>query len=113
VTSAVPVPATSTARKPFIGRTRVNAERAAFVVGAAEGIRRRVGVRAWPMLRRGEADLAARVGRALGAERYDRAYAAGARLSQQEAVATVRRTTWPAGRGGTAGHHRMRCPAET
>ncbi|HEV8175757.1 MAG TPA: hypothetical protein VGP91_19120, partial [Actinoplanes sp.] len=67
------------------------AERAALVVGAADGIRRRVGMRAWPMLRRGEADLAARVRQALSADRYDRAYAAGALLSQQEAVATVRR----------------------
>jgi hypothetical protein len=43
--------------------------------------------------RQGEADLAARVRRALGADRYDRVYAAGALLSQQEAVATIRR--WP------------------
>jgi predicted ATPase len=67
------------------------AERAALVVGAADGVRRRVGMRAWPMLRRGEADLATRVRQALSADRYDRAYAAGALLSQQEAVATVGR----------------------
>jgi hypothetical protein len=67
------------------------AERAALVVGAADGVRRRVDMRAWPMLRRGEADLATRVRQALSADRYDRAYAAGALLSQQEAVATVGR----------------------
>jgi hypothetical protein len=70
--------------------TQGEAERAALVVGAANGLRRRVGVRAWPMLRQGEADLAARVRVALGADRYNRAFAAGALLSQQEAVATVR-----------------------
>ncbi len=31
-------------------------ERAALVAGAAEGLRRRAGLRAWPMLRQGEAD---------------------------------------------------------
>jgi Epoxide hydrolase N terminus len=34
-----------------------NPERAALLAGAAEGLRRRVGLPAWPMLRRGEAEL--------------------------------------------------------
>jgi hypothetical protein len=38
----------------------------------------------------GEADLATRARQTLGTQRYDRAYAAGALLSQREAVATVR-----------------------
>jgi predicted ATPase len=64
-------------------------ERAALLAGAVEGLRRRVGLTAWPLLRRDEAELVARVRAALG-DRFDEAYAAGSRLSQQEAVAAVR-----------------------
>ena len=63
---------------------------AAMLAGAAEGLRRRVGLRAWPLLRREEAELIAQVRQALGADRFDRLYAAGSQLSQQEAVAAVR-----------------------
>jgi tetratricopeptide (TPR) repeat protein len=62
--------------------------RAALLVGAADGLRRRVGLRAWPLLRREEKDLAAQVRQALG-QRFDEPYVAGSRLSQQEAVAAV------------------------
>jgi hypothetical protein len=72
--------------------TEGDAERAALLVGAAGGMRRRVDIGAWPMLRQAEADLVARARGRLGGDRYDRAYAAGAALSQQDAVATVR--TW-------------------
>jgi predicted ATPase len=65
-------------------------ERAALVVGAAEGLRRRVGLRAWPLRRRGEAELVAQIRQALGADRFDQVFAAGARLTQREAVAAVR-----------------------
>ena len=65
-------------------------QRAALLAGAAEGLRRRVGLRAWPLLRRDEAELVAQVRQALGADQFDRPYAAGSRLSQQEAVAAVR-----------------------
>ena len=41
-------------------------ERAALVAGAAEGLRRRAGLRAWPILRQGEAKLVAQVRQALG-----------------------------------------------
>jgi predicted ATPase len=64
-------------------------EQAALLAGAAEGLRRRVGVQAWPMLRPGEAELVAQVRQALGADRFEQAFAAGARLNQQQAVATV------------------------
>ena len=67
-----------------------DAERAALLVGAAEGLRRRVGLRAWPMLRRGGAELGAEIREALGADRFDRAFAAGARLNQRQAVAAIR-----------------------
>jgi predicted ATPase len=64
-------------------------ERAARLVGAAEGLRRRVGLRAWPMLRRGEGELVGQVRQALGTDRFETVFAAGARLSQREAVAAV------------------------
>jgi hypothetical protein len=67
-----------------------DAERAALLAGAAEGLRRRVGRRAWPSLRRGEAEVVAQVRQALGADRFDEAFAAGARLNLGEAVAAVR-----------------------
>jgi predicted ATPase len=63
--------------------------RAALLLGAAEGLRARVGLRAWPLLRRDEAELAAQVRQALG-DRFDEPYAAGSRLSQQQALAAVR-----------------------
>jgi predicted ATPase len=66
-----------------------DAERAALLAGAAEGLRRRVGLRAWPTHRREEAALVAQVRQALGADRFDQAFAAGARLSQREAVAAA------------------------
>jgi predicted ATPase/class 3 adenylate cyclase len=65
-------------------------ERAALVAGAAEGLRRRAGLRTWPILRQGEADLVAQARQALGAGRFDQVFATGARLSQREAVAAVR-----------------------
>jgi hypothetical protein len=67
-----------------------DAEQAATLAGAAEGLRQRVGLRTWPLLRREEADLVAQVRQALGADRFGQVYAAGSRLSQQEAVAAVR-----------------------
>ena len=65
-------------------------QRAALLAGAVDGLRRRVGLRAWPLLRRDEAELVAQVRQALGVDRFDRAYAAGGRLSQHQAVAAVR-----------------------
>jgi predicted ATPase len=65
-------------------------ERAARLAGAAEGLRQRGGLPAWPMLRRREAELVAQIRQALDAHRFDQAFAAGGRLSQREAVAAVR-----------------------
>ena len=65
-------------------------ERAALLAGAAEGLRRRAGISAWPMLRRGEAELAARVRDALGAERFEQLFETGSQLKQHEALAAVR-----------------------
>jgi len=65
-------------------------ERAALAAGAADGLRRRAGLRAWPVLRRGEDELTDRIRQALGADRFDQVLASGARLSQREAAAAVR-----------------------
>jgi hypothetical protein len=64
-------------------------EWAALLAGAAEGLRRRAGIRAWPMLRQGEAELVAQARQALGADRFGQVFATGARLNQQEAVAAA------------------------
>jgi predicted ATPase len=65
-------------------------ERAAQLEGAAEGLRRRVGLSAWPLLRRLEAEQVAQARQRLGDSRFDQAFAAGSRLTQQQAVALVR-----------------------
>ena len=71
-------------------------ERAALVAGAAEGLRRRAGLRAWPILRQGESDLVAQVRDALGADHFDQVFAIGTRLSQRDAVTAARAGTAPA-----------------
>jgi predicted ATPase len=65
-------------------------ERAALLEGAAEGLRHRVGLPAWPLLRRVEADLVAHVRQRLGAGQFDQAFSAGSALTQREAIAIVR-----------------------
>src|SRR6516225_9631041 len=61
-----------------------NPERAALLQGAAEGLRRRVGLSAWPHLRRVETDLVAKIRRGLGASQYDQAFSTGSRLTQRQ-----------------------------
>jgi predicted ATPase len=85
-TRSVTLCLTAYARLAFV---EGDAQRAALLTGAAEGLRRRVGLRAWPLLRQDEAELVAQVRQALG-DQFDEPYAAGSRLSQQEAVAAVR-----------------------
>jgi len=65
-------------------------ERAALLMGAADGLGRRVGLRTWPTLRGGGAELAAQIGQALGPDRFDQLFAAGARLDQRDAIASAR-----------------------
>jgi hypothetical protein len=72
-----------------------DARRAARLAGAAQGLRRRFGLQAWPMLRRSEADLVAQARRALGGEQFDQAFADGSALSQREAVAAARASPLP------------------
>jgi predicted ATPase len=85
-TRSVTLCLTAFARLAFVAG---DPQRAALLAGAADGLRRRVGLRAWPLLRRDEAELVAQVRQALG-DQFDEPYAAGAKLSQQEAVAAVR-----------------------
>jgi tetratricopeptide (TPR) repeat protein len=65
-------------------------ERAAQLTAAAEGLRERMRLRPWPMLRRGEDELKAQIREALGPERFKEEFAAGAKLNQREAVAVAR-----------------------
>jgi predicted ATPase len=68
-----------------------DARRAAIALGAADGLRRREGLRAWPSMRRGEAELATRVAQAIDPDDFKDAFAAGSELNQLEAVELVRR----------------------
>ena len=65
-------------------------ERAALLAGAAEGLRQRVGLRAWPLQEQGEAQMVGQIRQAVGADRFDREFAAGVRLNRQQAMAAVR-----------------------
>ena len=70
---------------------RGDARRAATALGAADGLRRRAGLLAWPATRRNEAGLITRVAQELGTGDYEEAFAAGAELGHREAVALIRR----------------------
>jgi tetratricopeptide (TPR) repeat protein len=65
-------------------------ERAALLAGAAEGLRQRVGLRAWPLQRQGETQMVGQIRQALGADPFDENLAAGIRLSRPQAIAAVR-----------------------
>jgi tetratricopeptide (TPR) repeat protein len=67
-----------------------DSERAALLAGAAGGLRRRVALQAWPMLRRGEAELIAQIRAALGPDRFSKITAVGSGLSKQQAVEAIR-----------------------
>ena len=69
---------------------RGEGERAALLAGAAEGLRQRVGLRAWPLQQQGEAQMVAQIRQALGADQFDQGFAAGVRLNRQQAIAAVR-----------------------
>jgi hypothetical protein len=67
-----------------------DARRAAMALGAADGLRRRAGLKAWPSTRRREAELVTRVAQAADSWDFKDALAAGAQLSHREAVILVR-----------------------
>src|SRR6185437_15271771 len=64
-------------------------ERAARLEGAAEGLRRRAGLRVWPALRHSEDELVTQVRQTLGGSQFDQAFSAGSRLTQRQAVDIV------------------------
>jgi predicted ATPase len=64
--------------------------RAAMALGAADGLRKRAGLRAWPLTRRSEADLVTRVAQQTDPEIYKDAFAAGSELHPRDALALVR-----------------------
>jgi len=66
-----------------------DARRAATALGAADGLRKRVGLRAWPSMRRGEEELVDRVVHGLDPEAFEHAFADGSKLNRREAVALV------------------------
>jgi predicted ATPase len=67
-----------------------DAQRAAMALGAADGVRQRAGLRAWPLARRSEAELVTSVAQEIDPEVFNDAFAAGSKLNQREAVALVR-----------------------
>jgi tetratricopeptide (TPR) repeat protein len=67
-----------------------DSERAARLKGAAEGLRQRVGLPAWPDLRRLEEELVAQVRQKLGATQFDEAFSIGSGLTQRQAVDIAR-----------------------
>jgi predicted ATPase len=73
----------------WLALARGDLDQAARLEGAAEGLRGRVGLRAWPHLRKVEADLVAQIRQRLGAGPFDRAFSEGSVLTQQQAVATA------------------------
>jgi len=88
-------------------------EQAALLAGTADGLRRRVGLRPWPMLRQGEAELIDQIRQAQDPDRFSKMTAAGSRLSQQQAVAaiwrqhgtgTAKRASTSSGIKGPCGH---------
>jgi hypothetical protein len=65
-------------------------QRAATALGAADGLRRRAGLRAWPSMRRREAELVERVAQGMTARDFDDATRSGAGLGHRAAIDLVR-----------------------
>jgi len=63
---------------------------AALALGAADGLRQRAGLQAWPSTRQGEAELTARVEGNLGTQDFQKVFAVGSQFSILDAVALVR-----------------------
>ena len=67
-----------------------NPERAALLKCAADGLRQRVGLPAYPYLRRVETDMVTQVRHRLGAAQFDQAFTAGSQLTQRDAITIAR-----------------------
>ena len=66
-----------------------DAPRTAMALGAADGLRKLAGLRAWPSMRRGETELVNRVAQKLDPEVFRHAFVAGSQLNRRVAVALV------------------------
>jgi predicted ATPase len=73
-----------------LGLAEGDAPRAACALGAADGLRREAGVRAWPSTRRSEAELVEQVAQLMGARAFDAAFRGGSGLGRRRAIALVR-----------------------
>jgi predicted ATPase len=82
--------------------------RAALALGAADGLRRRVGLRFWPIVLDGESALLRRVQQALDRDEIARLMAEGAALSRHDAVLRASGMN-----GGRALGQRFRTPEST
>jgi ATP/maltotriose-dependent transcriptional regulator MalT len=78
--------------------------RAAMALGAADGLRKRAGLRAWPLTRRSEAELVTRVTQKSDPEIYKDAFAAGSELHPRDALGLVRGDS-PRNHGQQRGEH--------
>jgi predicted ATPase len=80
-----------------------DARQAALALGAAGGLRQRAGLRAWPSMRRGEAEVVTRLAQEIDDPQVFRdVSASGSDLGQREALALVRGDS-SRGRGDDAG----------
>jgi hypothetical protein len=64
--------------------------KAATALGAAEGLRNRVGLRTWPSMRSGESAIVARVKEAVDPGVFDAAFASGSQFTRRQALTFVR-----------------------
>ena len=60
-----------------------------MALGAADGLRKRAGLRAWPLIRQSESDLIARLVQQTDPEIYTDAFAAGSELHARDALALL------------------------
>jgi predicted ATPase len=68
-----------------------NLRHAALALGAADGLRQRAGLKAWPSTRRGEAELVARVAGTLDPKVFKEVFETGSQLNRRDAIALVRK----------------------
>src|SRR5262249_43660600 len=64
---------------------------AAPLAGAADGLRRRVALRGWPLQRQREAEMVSQIRQALGPDRFDQTLGAGPGPTLRQAVAAIRK----------------------
>lgn len=69
--------------------------KAARALGAADGLRKRIGLRTWPSMRPGEVAILGKVKEAVDPQDFDAAFASGSLLTRREAIAFVREGTSP------------------